>query len=200
MNTEYPDLEHKVKTNESKNLKTDEAAQAKGHHIHDEESKMKDNKLTNKISWDKVQARIINMERDNKKLVNRPRRKNTLKKIILDTSWCVMVAETEDLIIEYSMRREMITNHYIKEEEQESPYCKTRKQHLRDWPDDTLRIEEEGHGRGSVKIPKTTAAIHCLSLNLQKQYTQRANKTVYRVDAYDIRRSLSFLLLFCCQL
>ena len=39
--------------------------QAKGH---DEESKMKDNKLTNKISCDKVQARTINMERDDTKL------------------------------------------------------------------------------------------------------------------------------------
>ena len=70
MNTEYSEREHKVKTNESKNLKTDEATQAKGHHIHDGESKMKENKLTNKMSCDKVQARAINMERDNKKLVN----------------------------------------------------------------------------------------------------------------------------------
>ena len=135
-------------------MKADEAVQAKGHHIHDEESKMKDNKLTNKISCDKVQARTINMERDNKKLVNRLRRKNTLKKIILDTSLCVMVAETEDLIIEFSMRREMITNHYDKEEEQESPYCKMRKQHLRGWPDDTLSIEEEGHAEALSKFQK----------------------------------------------
>ena len=154
LNTEYSEREHKVKANESKNLKTDEAAQAKGHHIHDEESKMKDNKLKNKISCDKVQARNINTERDNKKLVNRPRRKNTLKKIILDTSWGVMVAETEDFIFEYSMTREMITNHYVKEEEQESPYCKMRKQHLRDWPDDTLRIEEEGHTEALSKFQK----------------------------------------------
>ena len=113
MNTEYSEHEHKVKANESKNLKTDEAVQAKEHHIHDDKSKKKDIKLKNKISCDEVQASTINMERDNK---------NTLKKIILDTSWCVMVAETEDFIIEYSMRREMITNHYVKEEEQESPY------------------------------------------------------------------------------
>ena len=49
-----------------------------------------------------------------------------MKKIILDTSWGVMVAETEDFIFEYFMRGEMITNHYVKEEEQESPYCKMR--------------------------------------------------------------------------
>ena len=153
MNTEYSEREHKVKTNESENLKTDEAVQAKGHHIHDEESKM-DKKLTNKISFDKVQARTINMERDVTKLVSRPRRKNTMKKIILDTSWGVMVAETEDFIFEYSMRREMITNHYVTKEEQESPYCKMRKQHLRDWPDDTLTIEEEGHAEALSKFQK----------------------------------------------
>ena len=154
MNTEYSEREHKVKANESKNLKTDEAAQAKEHHIHDEKSKMKDSKLKNKISCDKVQARTINADRDNKKLVNRPRRKNALKKIILDTSWGVMVAETEDFIFEYSMTREMITNHYVKEEEQESPYCKMLKQHLRDWPDDTLRIEDEGHAEALSKFQK----------------------------------------------
>ena len=77
-----------------------------------------------------------------------------MKKNILDTSWGVMVAETEDFIFEYSMTREMITNHYVKEKEQEIPYCKMRKQHLRDWPDDTLRIEEEGHAVALSKFPK----------------------------------------------
>ena len=155
MKTEYSEREHKVKANESKNLKTGGAVQAKGHHIHDEESKMKDNKLTKKISCDKVQARTINMERDDTKLASRPRRKkSTMKKIILDTLWGVMVAETENFIFEYSMRREMIANHYIKEEEQESPYCKMRKQHLRDWPDDTLRIEKEGHAEALSKFQK----------------------------------------------
>ena len=101
-----------------------------------------------------MQAKTINMERDNKKLVNRLRRKDTFKRIILNTSWCVMVAEAEDLIIEYSMRREMIANHYVKEEEQESPYCKIRKQHLRDWPEDTLRTEEEGHAEALSKFQK----------------------------------------------
>ena len=154
LKNEYSEREHKVKADKSKNLKTGEAVQAKCHHTHDEESKMKDSKLKNKISCDKVQARTINMERDNKRLVNRSRRKKYIEKIVLDTSWCVMAAETEDLMIEYSMRREMITNHFVKEEEQESPYCKMRKQHLRDWPDDTLRIEEEGHAEALSKFQK----------------------------------------------
>ena len=75
LNTEYSKREHKVKANESKSLNSGEAVQAKGHHIHDEESKMKDIKLTNKISCDKVQAGTINTERDDTKLVSRPRRK-----------------------------------------------------------------------------------------------------------------------------
>ena len=37
-----------------------------------------------------------------------------------------------------SMRREIIIHLYNKEGELESPKCKMRKQHLRDWPDDTL--------------------------------------------------------------
>ena len=62
LNTENFEREHKVKINESKNLKTDEAVQSKGHHIHDGGSKMKDNKLTNKISCDAVETRIINKQ------------------------------------------------------------------------------------------------------------------------------------------
>ena len=77
LNSEYSEREHRVKTKERKNLKTDEAAQAKGHYINDEESKLKDNKLTNKISCDKVQARTINTERDDTKLASRTRRKNS---------------------------------------------------------------------------------------------------------------------------
>ena len=42
---------------------------------------MKGNKLKNKISCDKVQARTINMERDNKKPVNQSWRKKYIEKI-----------------------------------------------------------------------------------------------------------------------
>ena len=77
-----------------------------------------------------------------------------------------MVTETEDLIFEYFMRREIITNMYNKEGDEERQNCKMQKQHLRDWPDHTLRIKRERICRGSVKIPKSTEAFHCLSLNL----------------------------------
>ena len=70
----YFEHEHKVEPNESSNLKTGEAVQANGHHIYGEESKMKDTKLTNKISCDTVQTRAINMKRY-KKLATRRREK-----------------------------------------------------------------------------------------------------------------------------
>ena len=63
-----------------------------------------------------------------------------------------MVAETEDLISEQSVKREMIINHYVKDEKQESPDCQTRKQHLKDWSDDTLRIKGEGHAEALSKF------------------------------------------------
>ena len=48
----------------------------------------------------------------------------------------------------------MNTNHYVKEEEQECSYCKERKQHPRDWPDATMRIEEEGHAEALSNFQK----------------------------------------------
>ena len=57
LNTGNFKREHKVETNKSKNLKTAKAVQAKGHNIQDKESKMKDNKVTNRVSCDKVQSR-----------------------------------------------------------------------------------------------------------------------------------------------
>ena len=80
LNSENFEREHKVEINENKILKTDEAVQAKVHHIHDEESKMKDSMLKNKISCDIVQSRTNKMNRANKKLVSQPERKSTLKK------------------------------------------------------------------------------------------------------------------------
>ena len=60
---------------------------------------------------------------------------------------CVMVAETEDLIMEYCMTTEKITNMCAKVGEEKSLYGRIRKRHLRDWPDDTLRIKDDGHSK-----------------------------------------------------
>ena len=95
----------------------------------------------------------------------------------------VAESETEDLIIEYSMRREIITNPYIKEGDQESPNCKMLKHHLRDWPDDTRRIKEEGLSEAlsqfSEAISFTLVALLCYAKKIQ---------TVCGVDADDIGR------------
>ena len=62
-----------------------------------------------------------------------------------------MVAEIDDLIVGYSMRREIITHLYNREGEQESTNCKL---HLRSWPDDILRIKEKGHEEALSKFLK----------------------------------------------
>ena len=65
-----------------------------------------------------------------------------------------MVAEAEDLIIKYCMTTENITNLYVKEGEKESPYGRIRKRHLRDWPDDTLRIKDDGDTESISELQK----------------------------------------------
>ena len=69
-----------------------------------------------------------------------------IKKIIIDTyrDEYAIVAEAEDLIVEYCLREKAITNLCAKEGVPENQYCKMRKRHLRDWPDNRSRIREEG--------------------------------------------------------
>ena len=108
------------------------------------------------------------------------------------------------------MRREIITNLYVKEKRTENDILSDRKHHLRDWPGDTMRIEEEEYDCiGSLKIPNTsdtTEALYCLSLTLQTQYAQKANKDwQYRnLEIQAQKRYLKFKLesmsIFCYQL
>ena len=115
------------------------------------ERKPKDTQRSNRVPCFKIQIRIINMKHDTRQLISQPERNNSFRKkadlIILDTYDCkrVMVAGTEDLIIECCMTTEKITNLCAKEGEKESLYSRMRKRHLRDWPDDTLRIKDKGH-------------------------------------------------------
>ena len=87
------------------------------------------------------------MKHDTRQLISQPERNNSFRKIILDTYDCkrVMVAETEDLIIEYCMITEKITNMCAKEGEEESLYGRMKERHLRDWPDNTLRLTDDRH-------------------------------------------------------
>ena len=99
------------------------------------------------------------MKHDTRQLITQSARNNSFKKVILDIYIyidCkrVMVAETEDLIIEYCMTTEKITNLCAKEGEKESLYGRMRKRHLRDWPDDTRRIKDDGHSESISEFRK----------------------------------------------
>ena len=141
-------LEHKhsEETDESTNSETKETTQAPQDH-NMLVRKPKDTQRSNRIPCGKAQIRIINMKQDTRQLITQPERINSFRKIIRYTYDCkrVLVAETEDLIIEYCMTTEKITNLYAKEGEEESLYGRMRKRHLRDWPDDTLRLTDDGH-------------------------------------------------------
>ena len=139
--------QHSDETDESTNLETKETTQAPQDFML--ERKPKDTQRSNRVPCGKVQIRIINMKQDTRQLITQPERKNSFRKIILNTYDCkrVMVAETEDLIIEYCMTTEKITNLCFKEGEEESLYGRMRKQHLRDWPDNTPRITDDGHSK-----------------------------------------------------
>ena len=150
-NSEY---EHSDETDESTNSETKETTQAPQDRML--ERKPKDTQRSNRVPCGKIQIRIINMKHDTRQLTSLPERNNSFRKIILDTYDCkrVMVAETEDLIIKYCMTAEKITNLCAKVEEEESLYGRMRKRHLRDWPNDTLRIKDDGHLKSISEFKK----------------------------------------------
>ena len=135
--------EHSDKTEESTNSETKETTQAPQDLML--ERKPKDTQRLNRVPCGKIQITKIDMKHDTRQLISQPERKNSFGKIILDTYDCkrVMVAETEDLIIEFSMTKEKITNLCAKVGEDKSLYGRMRKRHLRDWSDDTLRIKDD---------------------------------------------------------
>ena len=87
------------------------------------------------------------MTSDTRQRVKQPERTNKFKKLIIDTyrDEYAIVAETEGLIVEYCVREKAkFTYLCAKDGEPENQYCKMRKRHVRDWPDNTSRIREEG--------------------------------------------------------
>ncbi|GFR77000.1 hypothetical protein ElyMa_000497500 [Elysia marginata] len=80
-----------------------------------------------------------------RKKIAQPERNKTFKKLPLDTfeDTCSIVAGTEDLIVEYCIRKRQIINFFTIEDKEITPYKRMRKRHIKDWPDDTLRIKEE---------------------------------------------------------
>ena len=120
------------------------------------ERKPKDTQRSNRVSCGKVQIRIIYMKQDTRQLIRQPGRNDSFRKIILDTYDCkrVMVAETENLKIEYCMTMKKITNLCAKVGEEESLYGRMRKPYFRDWPDNTLRIKDDGHSKSISEFQK----------------------------------------------
>ena len=116
------------------------------HNIPENESEPNDMQQRIKTLSNRVLVRIFSMKSDTRQRVKQPGSNNKFKKIIIDTyrDEYAIVAETEDLIVEYCVREKAITNLCTKEGEPENQYCKMRKRHLRDWPDNTSRVKEEG--------------------------------------------------------
>ena len=109
-------------TDESKNSESYETTQTP----QDPERRPMETQRANRAPYCKVQIRVIDMKQDTKQLITQPKRNNSFRKK-LDT---FMVAETEDLIIEYCRTIENITNMCVKEGEGGSPYDRIGKRHF----------------------------------------------------------------------
>ena len=98
--------EHCDETDESTNSETKETTQAPQDRML--KRKPKDTQRSIRVPCGKDQIRIIKMKHDAQQLITQSKRNNSFSKIILDTYDCkrFMVAETEDLIIEYCMTTE----------------------------------------------------------------------------------------------
>ena len=81
--------EHSDEKNESTNSETKETTQASQDLIF--ERKRKDTQRSYRVPFFKIQIRIINMKRDTRQLISQPERKNSFRKIILDTYDCKRV-------------------------------------------------------------------------------------------------------------
>ena len=116
-----------------------------------------------------------------------------------------MVAETEDLVIEYCMTTEKITNLCAKVGEEESLYGRMRKRHLRDWPDDTLRIKDDGHSKSISEFRKQLLGLkhYTASLKNPRFNMQPESKQVFdsaRTWMQTIEDVFENLLLFFCSM
>ena len=151
------------KTNESQHSDIDETFETQ-HNTPNEESKPEDIQRRVKIRCDKVQSKILFMKEDTRKRITQSERNNKFRKCILDryNDQYAIVAETDDLIIEYCPRKEAIINLCIKEGEEENQYSRMRKRHIREWPDDTWIIEEELSGYILEFQEQLTQLKHCM--------------------------------------
>ena len=96
---------------------------------------------------DKIQLRSEKIKRDIGLFVTQQDRNNTTKKLLLDSFGPspVILAETDDLIVEFNVNTRKIVNFIIKNSEQESRsrYENMRIKHMRDWSDESRMILED---------------------------------------------------------
>ena len=128
-------------TNNSQHSELDDTENIYQHNIPQNESEPNDMQQRIKTPCNRVLLRIFSITSDTRQRVKQPERTNKFKKIIIDTyrEEYAIVAETDDCV-----REKAITNLCAKEGEPENQYCTMQKRHLRDWPDNTPRIREEG--------------------------------------------------------
>ena len=117
-----------------------------------------------KIRSDEVQSKILFIKKDTRQRIKQSERNNKFRKCILDryNDQCVIVAETDDLIIEYYPRKDAIINLCIKEREKKHQFSRMRKRQLREWPDETWIIEEELSGCILEFQEQLTQLKHCI--------------------------------------
>ena len=139
LGTESPEDDNSVKTNISQHSDIEEPFETHQSNAHNEESKPEDIQRRITIRCDKVQSKILFMKEDTRQRITQSERNNKFRKCIYDTycDQCAIVAETDDLIVEYCPRKEAIIHLCIKEGEEENQYSRMRKR----WPDNTLTIE-----------------------------------------------------------
>ena len=143
LGTESPEDDTSNKTSESQHSDIEEPFETHQGNAHNEESKPEDIQRRITIRCDKVQSKILFMKEVTRQRITQSERNNKFRKCIHDTycDQCAIVAETDDLIVEYCPRKEAIIHLCIKEGEEENRYSRMRKRHIREWPDNTLTIE-----------------------------------------------------------
>ena len=101
--------------------------------------------MRDKVDCDRVRLRIFNyINHDLKRHITQSERNNDILKMVVDTytETIVLLMETDDLIIEYSLEDERIVNFIVKDNSQDdSPYQRMRERHLKNWQDETEYIQ-----------------------------------------------------------
>ena len=166
LRTDSSDDDTSNKTNEIQHSDIDKTFESHQQNTPNEESKPEDIQRRVKIRCDKIaQSKILFIKKDARQRITQSERNNKFRKCILDryNDQYAIVAETDDLIIEYFPRKEAIINLCIKEGEEENQYSRIRKRHLREWPDDTWIIEEELSGCILEFQEQLTPLKHCIA-------------------------------------